>query len=233
MKIKKNNNVAHNYGIVTIPGLSEWDEKELGFIASLEQEYRFKKFYLTGKLHEIFEKIHSLSYLVRSNPSEKEQIEYIQEIHIHLKALLELLSPERMGRIIENRFADKVLPAKYIFQVFNKLCNFMCGVCINSQVKIKKFSIDKKTDTQIRKLPKNSDKRNVKRFKMTILSYLKEVFEEGSSLPATTYVSQYSNDGYDGNLYRFITDLKCLIEKKLDISLGENTTIGTYLRKLQ
>ena len=107
--------INRSFGNVTYESLPKWTDEELSAIKLIEKKYNFVDLNLEDQLLDIFEKIHALSYLTQQNPSEKEQITYIEEINYHVEQLLRLLAPENIGKKIKKRITNVSPTAKYIF----------------------------------------------------------------------------------------------------------------------
>lgn len=229
---EKVNVEKYNYGIRTFAGTGPWSESELLQIKIIEEDFKFKKNYdLAEKLLSAIDSIKSISEIIRCNPRNEEQIAYLTEIKITANKLISLLNPEKMGKIIRNRFIKVLLNGLIKLKYIEKILNHLNKACFKAILNIRHENLNTADNVSSNKLPKNSDSEKKKSLKKPILGFLYKIFEAGSSLKPTHSTNDYT-EGYSGNAYNFIIEIKPILENKLGIPIGSDKTIGRYLHEI-
>jgi hypothetical protein len=180
--------------------------------------------------------ISGIPEIIKSNPSEKEQLAYINELELNSQWLSELISPGKMGKIIRGRIFNHLENGSSMFEDLAKILKQLHPACIKSLIEIRHEQLKFVEGSSKRRLPKNDDTDKIKSLIKPLLSCLCEVFKEGSALPSTHGTNHYPDNcpsGYKGNLYEFIMEVSPILKKKLGINIGTPKVIGRYLNDVR
>lgn len=223
-----------SYGICTLQAINPWSDTESLNIEAIQKKYEFKSYNLAENLYKKISAVASIPQVIKCNPSEEEQIDYIDELLDTFSYSNELLSDGKMGARIRKRIIAGLPNGAKTFEDLDVLMSQMKLACTQARMGIKHAILSRPAQRPPNSLPKNSDTNRIKSLKKALLRCLCDVFIEGSSLPATHGTDAYSDEhAYIGNLYNFIIEIKPLLEKKLEIKLGTSATIGRYLNDIR
>jgi hypothetical protein len=229
---KKNGIEKINNGIETIPLIEyvKWEIDELNVFENINETLKFEKTNLIKEIIFIVNIYHSIKNVINHNPGLKEQYDYVSELKNTITKLFELLSDEKMGKVIKNKLGNTiVLLTRNLITTPLKNLHNACVTTMNFIM----YEFNNKNKTSPNNIPKRSDSENKKTLKRTMLNLLYESFEKNSSLKPTIYTTSHSDDNYDGTIYQFCIALSPILKSKFNIDIGTNQTIGTYLKEIR
>ena len=222
-----------SYGVRSLRAAESWSEAEISTIKAIQEKYEFKNFDLPANLYEKMNAIAGIHQIIKCNPSENEQIAYIDEILQTADWLAELISSGKMGAKIRKRLVGGLSNGVTILDG-DTFLNQIIWSCHQSKMKIEHERLNKSGERPARGLPKNSDTDKIKSLIKPLLACLCEVFEAGSLLKPTHGMDAYSESyDYKGNLYHFIIETFPLLKERLGIKGGTPQVIGRYLTEVR
>jgi hypothetical protein len=228
---KKINEVM--YGIRTMPAEKFWSDEEAQQIELIQIKYQFHNYDLALKLLEKINALIGIAEVIKCNPSNKEQLAYLEEYQGSADWLRELNNENKMGKIIKNRLI-KHSPSPSTLKNLDKLLAEVDLVLTQSIMAIRYENLNYSNDNNSNTLPKNDDGNNKKTIIKPLLNCLCLIFIEGSVLPPTHGTDAYSDEyAHKGNLYDFIMDLRPILKKRLGVKIGTPKTIGRYLNDIK
>lgn len=171
-----------SYGVRTKLAVGGWTDEEAAIIRNIQSTYKFENYNLLDKLLEKMNAISGIPEIIKSNPSEKEQLAYINELELNSQWLSELISPGKMGKIIRGRIFNHLENGSSMFEDLAKILKKLHPACIKSLIEIRHEQLKFVEGSPKRRLPKNDDTDKIKSLIKPLLSCLCEVFKEGSAI---------------------------------------------------
>lgn len=148
-----------NYGVRTFKTTTPWSDSDLNIIMAIQAKYKFQHDKLAEKLLNAIEHVKSRTALIKSNPSAKEQIAYLNEIAATAHKLNTLMDIGNMGikirRQISRTMTNSARKVNYLDRILIQL-EHACEQAISNV----RFDAD---DNHFNKIPENSDHGNKKR----------------------------------------------------------------------
>lgn len=218
-----------NYGVRTFKTTTPWSDSDLNIIMGIQAKYKFQHDKLAEKLLNAIEHVKSRTALIKSNPSAKEQIAYLNQIAATAHKLNTLMDIGNMGIKIRRRISCTMTNGARKLNYLNRILIQLDHACEQAISNVR-FDAD---DNHFNKIPENSDHGNKKTVIKPMLRFLIDIFEEGSLLNPSVYKSSYKDEYYHGHLFQFCIELIPLLEKKGQIKIGKASTIGDYLIELK
>ncbi|HGO6722123.1 TPA: hypothetical protein ACK8S1_000047 [Legionella pneumophila] len=220
------------YGLRTMHAEKFWSDEEAQQIELIQIKYQFRSYDLALKLLEKINALKGITEVIKCNPSNKEQLAYLQEFQGAADWLRDLNNENKMGRTIKNRLL-KHSQNPSTLKNLDKLLDEVDSVLTQSIMAIK-YEKSNHSNNNSNTLPKNDDGYNKKTIIKPLLHCLCSVFLEGSVMPPTHGTDAYS-DEYPpkGNLYNFIMDLRPILKKRFSVKIGTPKTIGRYLNDIK